>query len=130
MGTTKALAVDTEITRNAEQVHTLRQDQSELRAQLEVADQSVHQIADQQSALQSLLSGLEDNLDLKLPTKDTDGRASRLETQLDELTRQVRELASETAAFQTSKYARPIDRVAHVLDAHSSELDSVQARLD
>lgn len=131
--TSNALSVDTEISSNAEQVHSLRKEQAELQSQLEVADSSVHRIGEHQVALLSLLGGLQENLDLGLLVKDNSKAQRRtrgLEGQLEELSRQVRELAAETAAFQTTKYARPLDRVAHVLDAHSSELDLVQERLD
>lgn len=125
-----ALEADSEITANTTKVRNMRKEQTEARAKLEVASGTVNQIWEHQEALGNLLTGLQESLELTEQPSKADNRTRGLESQLDELCRQVQELAVETANFHTSNYVRPLDRVAHVLDAHSSELDSVQERLD
>lgn len=135
--TSKALAVDNEVTANVPLVRSIRKDQAELKADLEVAENSVHQIWEQQDGVLNLLAGLKESLGLStVPAEEmehssrNENRVRGLEAQLEELTRQVRGLALETEEFQASRYVGPLDRVAYVLDAHSSELDLVQERLD
>lgn len=134
--TLKALDMDTEIAANAALVQTIRKDQANLQSKLEVADSTVHLIWEQQEALGDLLSGLQESFELAPLLVEgerhsrSERRAASLETQLEELSRQVRALADEAAVFKAVQYSRPLERVAHVLDAHSSELDSVQERID
>merc|ERR1712187_426893 len=92
-------------------------------------------MGDQQDALGKLLGGLEDVLQLRTEGRgESDSRVERranaLTAQLDELSWQVRELTRETREFQSNRCAEPLNTVAHVLNAHSSELDSIQVRVD
>jgi len=137
--TTEALKADAEISASATRVQQIRGEQAGLKTRQEAVDHSVELIWEQQDALLELLGGLQGGLELRLgapSARPPGGGASRseqravgLKVQLDELGKQVAALTAEATLFRAARYSEPIARVAHVLDAHSSELDSVQERI-
>eukprot|EP00811_Abedinium_folium_P005998 NODE_15519_length_1046_cov_3.526659.p1 GENE.NODE_15519_length_1046_cov_3.526659~~NODE_15519_length_1046_cov_3.526659.p1 ORF type:complete len:190 (+),score=53.66 NODE_15519_length_1046_cov_3.526659:256-825(+) len=148
--TAKALQRDAEMVRDADEVQKLRAEQTQLKAKLEAVDHSVDLIWAQQDTLMRLCAGLEKRIVLRpsgggappvapggggggcgsRPATRSDQRARGLQDQLDELSRQIRELSEETSAFRASPYApSPLAAAAHALNAHSSELDSIQKRM-
>jgi len=143
--TTKALEADSEVCANAAKVEELTSMQAEIRCKQEVADHSLQLVWEQQDLLEELFAGLQDSLGVRLPgglslagaaTGGTDEgmsrsehRAQALDAQLNELQQQVEQLALETDTFSTVQYKKPFDRVVHLLDAHTSELDSIQERV-
>jgi len=135
---TEALAADAEVAKAAAMAKDLGREQADLQAKQKVAATSMDQIWEQQEALGALLAGLEETLQLGPKATAEDGkwsekaeqRSQTVSAQLEEMSRQVDLLAEETRDFQAARYSQPLDRVAHILDAHSSELDAVQARLE
>jgi len=141
---THVLQFDTEIIANAAKVKALRAEHAQLKFRQEAADQSVQQIYEQQDALARLLAGLEEALRAKLPADLSAGatqaaglpgvprahqQAKVLTTQLDELDRQVEDLAKETETVQSTLYAEPLATVVRVLDGHASALDAIQGQV-
>lgn len=126
-----ALALDADITRFSREAHDLQRDLEDAEARQGVIDAMAQQIWEPQVALGELLDGLEESLQLAPGGSERpDDRAQAVEAQLEELSRQVQRLAEESAQFRPMTYAQPLARVAHVLDAHSSELDAVEQRLE
>lgn len=135
----QALEADAALTTNAVKIQALRDRQAELKAGQETADTSLSLVWEQQTSLSRLLDGLEGTLQLRVPASGIDeqadvlkakSRADSLKVQLDELEDQLHMLTKETTDFNALKYAGPLSSVGHILDAHSSELDSIQARID
>merc|ERR1712226_1114680 len=131
--TKAALEADSEIATQTARLRELREEQSKLRTQHCATERAVRLVWDQQAALASLLTGFEEVLGLQLDhgagTSRVARRADALGSQLDELDAQVTELSQETRRFQATRCAEPLVTVAHVLNAHSSELDSIEARV-
>ncbi|CAE7900277.1 unnamed protein product [Symbiodinium microadriaticum] len=133
---TAALEMEREYTDLHEKVQVLKEEREDLMRKQEGAQGSMQLIREQQDLLAKLLEQLETQLDLgstlKTPrsTIRLEDRAAALESQLGDLTQQVRELADATVAFEAEGGGDPLDQVAHLLAAHSSELDAVQERLD
>ncbi|CAE7619025.1 unnamed protein product [Symbiodinium sp. CCMP2592] len=133
---TAALDMERDYADLHEKVQVLREEREDLMRKQEGAQGSMQLIREQQDLLAKLLEQLETQLDLgstlKTPrsTMRLEDRAAALESQLGDLTLQVRELADETVAFEAESGGDPLDQVAHLLAAHSSELDAVQERLD
>lgn len=139
--TVAGLKADADISDYSRRLRDLRVEQAELRARQETSEHAVKLVCDQQEALGKLLGGLEKVLGLSSMTRagqrdagsgcsKVDLRAGSLKTQLDELDWQVRELNKETRSFQAFRCGEPLQTVAHVLNAHSSELDAIQVRVD
>jgi hypothetical protein len=124
----EAIAVDVAITSSAAKLQDVRIEQVRLRSKQEAADHTVHLIWDQQDTLSNLLAGLQSTLEGRLTGSSAkpEARAQGLSLQLDELERQIKDLSQETQNFQAHRYSEPLVRVGHVLDAHSSELDSIE----
>jgi len=133
---TQALEVEKEYTAIHERVQVLKEDRDVLERKQEAAEGSMQRIHEQQDLLAQLLEQLEEQLNLGSNSQKPrsmmrlEDRANALEGQLDELTHQVRELADATMAFQAEGGGDPFQQVAHLLSAHTSELDAVQERLD
>jgi len=135
-----AIKAQTEIDESAEKMRTIRDEQARLRVRLDAADHAADLIWEQQDALGKLFSGLEDALGLTPHdplgsgsdglTSRADRRLGALTAQLEELNMQVQDLSRETKEFQPSRCTEPFVAVAHVLNAHSSELDAIQVRVD
>merc|ERR1712150_245809 len=119
--TCQALQTDAEITAKATQIHAIRMDQAKLRSKHEAVNHVADLILEQQEAVSKLYTELIEELELKLsPTDPIVGMASRtkqcaecLQSQLDELDRQVQELTSEATEFQVVHYSKPLEKIAH-----------------
>lgn len=135
VASTAVLEVEAELSRQVGQGEVLRKQQLDLQTKNDLAKRSMDLIWAQQETVSDLLTKLEETLGLASSTPGSLGRrsqerAAQIEGQLEELSRQIRLLALDTASFEAQQAERPIQAVARVLNAHTSELDAVQARLD
>jgi len=131
----QVLQFDTEIIANASKVKALRMEHAYLKARQDAVNESIQQVLEQQDSLGKLLSGLEVALNARLPPNAqepsrTHQRAHVLAVQLDEVDRQVEDLARETRTVQSALYVEPLVTVVRVLDAHASALDSIQGQVN
>lgn len=125
---------DTEMNANTAQIRQMKYEHEVLKNKAELADQSINQIYEQQDALGRMLLQLQEALKLKIPEATaqplrTHQRAKVLTVQLDELDRQVEDLAKETQTVQSTLYVEPLTTVVRVLDSHASALDAIQAQV-
>lgn len=125
---TQVLQFDTEIIANVAKIKSLRMEHASLKHRHDVVDQSIQQMWDQQEALCRVLTQWQH--DLVMPEGRAHESAKVLTVQLDELDRQVEDLARETRTVQSSLYAEPLTTVVRVLDAQASALDDIQAQAD
>lgn len=134
------LHFDTDIMANVNKIKGLKAEHGLLQSRQQVVDQYITQISTQQESLARLLSSLEDNLRSKLPAEAAGGqplaptrmhqRAKVLAVELDELDRQVEDVAQETQTVQSEMYEEPLATVVRVMDAHASALDAIQGQVN
>merc|ERR1712060_800992 len=122
---------------NARKIRVLRAEHEALNFKQEKAAQMLDQVWEQQGAMANLLVRLQETLRPALPDEAAGGpppapahrRAQVLTVQLDELDRQVEDLARETQEVQSKLYTEPLTPVVRVLDAHASALDAMQEQV-
>ncbi|CAJ1396971.1 unnamed protein product [Effrenium voratum] len=129
----KALELDREYTSIDERVQAVKEERHQLLRKKDAAENSMQLIHEQQELLSNLLGHLENELDLGSTAKKSrsavrlEERVMGLGQQLDELTRQARTLADQ---INHQGSCDPVAQMAHLLEAHQSNLDAVQERLD
>ncbi|CAJ1334667.1 unnamed protein product [Effrenium voratum] len=129
----KALELDREYTSIDERVQAVKEERHQVLRKKDAAENSMQLIHEQQELLSNLLGHLENELDLGSTAKKSrsavrlEERVMGLGQQLDELTRQARTLADQ---INHQGSCDPVAQMAHLLEAHQSNLDAVQERLD
>ncbi|CAJ1428877.1 unnamed protein product [Effrenium voratum] len=137
----QVLRFDCDLIANAAKVKVLREEHGQLKGRQELVDRSLQQIWDQQDSLGRLLSGMLEALrpqqqqqadeaagNAAAPARSHQ-RALQLTLQLDELERQAEDLARETGKVQSNLYKEPLTTVVRVLDAHAGALDAISTQV-
>eukprot|EP00927_Polykrikos_kofoidii_P010738 TRINITY_DN1452_c0_g1_i2.p1 TRINITY_DN1452_c0_g1~~TRINITY_DN1452_c0_g1_i2.p1 ORF type:complete len:1266 (-),score=245.70 TRINITY_DN1452_c0_g1_i2:24-3821(-) len=147
--TVDVLKADTEISESGARLQDLFVEQGDLRRRQDAVDHSVRLVLDQQANLSQVLDGLEEALGLQTESRvwprlrpvaaahsrggnkrDVSQHADIVPAELAELDKQVRSVSHEIQTSEAARCTESIGAFANVLNAHSSELDTIQARVD